>query len=184
MNNHYTFGNKIDYEIVPYSKEYDNKIKEFDCGNSEINKTLKQDISDDIYSKTYLVIDKQENCVIGFVSLECSSIRHSYQDTIYSMSAVGIKYFAISNELHKLVYDVEDAHYYFSDKILGDVISKCYDISNDIIGARYILLYSVPDAVHFYERNGFSKFNEFMLKDKRRFTNDCVPMYMDISGTD
>jgi hypothetical protein len=61
--------------------------------------------------------------------------------------------------------------------MLCEIMKKLLEISENVISFDYILLYSVPDAVSFYERNGFSKFDEFMEKDSYIYIDGCVPMF-------
>ncbi len=58
------------------------------------------------------------------------------------------------------------------------ILKKCRTISETIIGARYIILYSVADAVRFYKRNMFEPYTKFMTQDKIRFLDGCTPMFM------
>ena len=48
-------------------------------------------------------------------------------------------------------------------------------------GANKIILYSVPDAVKFYERSGFKPFENYMLQSNERYLEGCIPMYFDLN---
>lgn len=100
------------------------------------------------------------------------------------MPAIEIKYFALASCVQRLYYSEEDMaennHYYLSDFWLGEVMYKCSDISQSIIGAKYIILYSVPRGRKLYERMGFNDFQKYMNRDKMRFLNGCKPMYIEI----
>lgn len=173
-------GNNISFNIVLYTDEYKDVVSDFDCGNEVINDYLKNSALSDSDNVTYLFVDISNN-IIGFSTLCCSGIRYTvgkgYQSTL---PAIEIKYFAILSDLHKLIYDETDEHFYFSDKVFCELLKICRDISQDVIGARYIVLYSVPDAVRFYKRNMFEIYTEYMSKDKTTFLNDCVPMFMEL----
>ena len=174
-------GEDIPFEIVLFTSKYKNAVKDFDCGNEVINQYLTEQAYDDINAVTYLVINSDNKEVIGFISLCCSGIRYTTDESFHvTLPAVEIKYFAIINSLHKLVFDDTDDHFYFSDKVLCEVLRMCRDISERIIGARYILLYAVDSAVRFYERNLFTPYTEFMSKDKIRFLDGCTPMFMEL----
>lgn len=68
---------------------------------------------------------------------------------------------------------------YFSDDILGSVISEIYDFTAEHSGASHVLLYSTPSAVHFYERNRFEYMeNELFLKRSNLYLDGCVPMLL------
>jgi len=50
----------------------------------------------------------------------------------------------------------------------------------NVIAAKYIVLYSVKDAVKFYTRLGFEDFTEFFEPDDYRYIDGCKPMYIEI----
>ena len=57
------------------------------------------------------------------------------------------------------------------------ILKKLIEISEEAISFDYILLYSVPEAVNFYKRNGFCEFTEFMKKDSYNYIDGCIPMF-------
>ena len=61
--------------------------------------------------------------------------------------------------------------------MLCEVLKKLIEISEEAISFDYILLYSVPEAVNFYRRNGFYEFTEFMKKDSYNYIDGCIPMF-------
>lgn len=65
--------------------------------------------------------------------------------------------------------------------LFDDMIMRMIDISRTIIGASSIALYSVPQAVTFYQRLGFKKFGDNMYGDKGDSIEGCEPMYLDLS---
>ena len=67
-----------------------------------------------------------------------------------------------------------------SDMLFSDIISYIYDFTDNQCGADKIILYSVPNAKNFYQRNGFCEFQEFMKPSTSWFTDGCIPMYMDL----
>ena len=174
-----TTGESIPFDIILYSEDYKERVSKFDCGNEAINKYITKQAYDDINVVNYLVVNQNSKDVIGFISLCCSGLRHRVDKDLYiSEPAMEFKYFAIQVEFHKMIFDETDEHFYFSDKVICEMIKKCYDISEQIIGSKYILLYSVETAVHFYERNMFKKFNDYMERDNTRYLEDCTPMFM------
>ena len=54
------------------------------------------------------------------------------------------------------------------------------EIAENIIAARYIILYSVENAVKFYTRLGFCDFIEFYEPNQYRYIDGCKPMYIEI----
>lgn len=176
-------GRDINFKLVEYSSKYYDTVKKFKCGNSVIDDYIVNKAKDDIGTVTYLVINADIPEVIGFISLSCSGIKHNFcADSGYSVSetkaAIEIKYFAIASKFHKLLYDDSDEHFYFSDMVFCEALKKCRYISENIIGAEYIMLYSVDTAKRFYKRNLFETFTEYMSRDNINFLEGCTPMYI------
>lgn len=163
------YGDEINYTVAVMSPDDDELLGDFDCGNEIMNDYFNSKCKNDTDCVTYIFKQDDTNKIIGFASLCCSSIKYEYQKVSQSLPSIEIKYFAILAELQKLVYDTKDKHFYFSDMMLVEVIKICRNISDNIIGAQYILLYSVPNALKFYKRNGFENYSEYMIKDNIRF---------------
>lgn len=104
-----------------------------------------------------------------------------YQGTAVTIPAIEIKYFALSTNVQRLLYSQEEWHYYFSDMLLGMVMFKCSEISEKVIGAKYITLYSVPRGKKLYERLGFREFIDDMNRNKIMFLDGCTPMFIEIA---
>ncbi|MBP0977029.1 MAG: hypothetical protein J6P89_02485, partial [Oscillospiraceae bacterium] len=66
------------------------------------------------------------------------------------------------------------------DYLFYDVIGHIFNFTEEQCGADKIILYSVPDALNFYSRNGFSVFEDYMKPSSDWFTDGCIPMYMDL----
>mgnify|MGYP004545229193 CR=1 FL=1 len=178
----FKYGKDIEYRMELLDENNSYLINNFNCGNEEISDFLNKKALSSEYLKTYIFIS--ENEVIAFVTLACSGIRHSYQGTKAMLSAIEIKYFAMSEKYHSVLYDEisydENKNYTLSDQILSDVLRFCHKIKEEILGAQYIVLYSVPKALHFYKANFFQEFDEFMEEENLRYLDGCIPMYMEL----
>ncbi len=172
------FGHDINFKMRVLSPNDKELLGDFDCGNEVINDFAINKLAQQSDYVTYVFEDTDINQVIAFASLACSSIKYECQNIVQSLPAIEIKYFAIKKQLQKFKYDEDDDHFYFSDMILSKIILKCREISEQIVGANYIILYSVPNAVKFYTRNFFEDYSEYMLKDNISFLDGCKPMYM------
>ena len=73
-----------------------------------------------------------------------------------------------------------DEHYYFSDDIIGNVISHCREISEEKALADYIVLYADKKAYRYYERNGFHDYSDYMVKENNQEISKNIPMYMEL----
>lgn len=178
----YSFGSKIKYCIKKLSSNSCEQLKKFDCGNNYINDYLKNQAKNDD-AVTYLFIDNSDGSLLAFASIRCSGIRTKKEKTVYTQSAIEIKYFAVDSKYHKLPYgsDRDDEHYYFSDQILMDICKICRTISEEHVSASHIILYSVPDAKQFYSRNMFGEFNDYMQFDEYDVIDGCIPMFLGIA---
>ena len=175
----YTYGKEVEYTIEKLTQKNIFYTENFDVGKEEINHYLKHKELDDDIGLTYLVID-QYSSVVGYCTIACSGITHRYQNNIRTIPSIEIRYFAIDSKLQKLQYDKTEEHYYFSDYVMSEFMYKCSEIAENIIAARYIILYSVEDAIKFYTRLGFCDFAEFFEADKYRYIDGCKPMYIEI----
>lgn len=176
----YQFGREIDYSIEKLSPDNVKLLGDFTCGNKSIDGYLHKKCPEDMDSVCYLCVDNRIDRAIGFATISCSGIHFSVDNISQTLSAIQISYFAIDEKFHKLAFDEDDDHFYFSDKFFCDILVRCRDITENHIGARYIVLYSVPDAKHFYERNRFEDYTKFMVPDNNRYLDGCIPMFMEL----
>ena len=96
--------------------------------------------------------------------------------------AVEIKSFALDKFFQHKSYgkcenDKENENLTYGDVFLANVISSIADFTDNICGGECIVLYSVPEAEHFYKRNYFQNFKSFMSPDQSIVNEDCVPMF-------
>lgn len=145
-----------------------------------MNEYLKYQAKDDAQAVTFILIDQTARAIIGYYSLSCSGfiVESMGHFTIYP--AVEIKMFAIDERYQHLPYSAEKEDGTFSDYIFRFVISKIYEFTEEICGADKVILYAVPKAKNFYEKNGFTVFPPFMLQSESRFLEGCIPMYLDL----
>lgn len=176
----YKFGREIDYTVERLSPDNAELLGDFDCGNEAINEYIHEKSIHDTTAIGYLCIDNNERKVLGFATISCSGIQSCVGEMRVTLPAIQIVYFALANSLHKMVYDEQDEHYYFSDTFLCDILFMCREITDKYFGARYIALYSVPDAEHFYRRNSFENYLEYMTPDNNRYIDGCIPMFMEL----
>lgn len=148
-------------------------IEDFSCGSTELDKKLFQ-MKDKDDGTTFVFLDETNGQIIGYCTYCTSGLKKSYENDSITYPAAEIKYFAIDKTYQHKAYD-EDFN--FSDLMLCEVMKKLIEISEESISFDYVLLYSVPDAVKFYKRNGFYEFTEFMEKDSYHYIEKCVPMF-------
>ena len=92
-----------------------------------------------------------------------------------------IDYFAVSEKYQDIELTGSENpkdHYYVSDDFLSELLKEARRISEEYIGATHVILYSVPDAVHFYSRNLFVDFEKYMKPEQYMYLEGCKPMCM------
>ncbi len=171
-----------DFKMEVVDKTTPSIFSDFTCGNETIDKHFqKSDFQDTV---CYAYVDRKANATVGLADICCSAINCIYDDTIVIMHpAIKIEHFAVSLDYQDALWDKlaeEDDHFYLSDMFLCSLINYARVISEKFIGASYMILHSVPDAKHFYERNGFQTFSEFMKLEKNYYVNDCIPMLLQL----
>lgn len=174
------YGQEINYRIERLSPDNSRLLGDFSCGNEAIDDYLHEQALEDTKNVCYICIDEDRNSVAGFAALSCSGIQYVVDQRRETLPAIQISYFAVANDIQRLVFDETDEHFYFSDMLFAEILQKCREITEEYIGAEYVILYSVPTAKHFYERNFFKDYSEFMQSDHYQYLNDCVPMYMQL----
>lgn len=158
---------------------------EFSCGNKQIDKYLHTDASKDINNVTYVFTDADSSEIIAFASLRCSGIIFSTSSSLETYPAIEIRYFATSEKYQHIPMDggQDDSRFCISDCVFSQLISMIREIAEETVGARYITLYSVPDAVGFYKRNFFVELPTMFTPEHYRYIDECLPMYMDLANT-
>lgn len=168
------------YVLSEKNKSY---IDNFDCGNTTINRYLKEKALDDVDSVTHLYVNIDNNEVIAFVTLTCSSIDICSSDGLYlgsRVSAVEIKYFATDIKYQHMKYSMENNQPTISDVLLDDAYENIRDWAYNKIGASKIILLSRPSAVNFYKRHSFKEFDENMFYESTIDKRNYKPMYADL----
>lgn len=175
------YGQQIPVRIEVLRPKNQRLTRYFFCGNPAIDDYFRLEAADDATAVTYLVIDENDEKLLAALTISCSAIflskKHQFSTL---MSAIEVVYFAVDVEYQGLRYRPGDqrslSHYLFSY-----LIEMMRDISREHVGAAKIVLYSVPEAWHFYKRLGFIPFTGGMYGDRGTFVRDCVPMYFDLN---
>ena len=175
----YKYADDIQFSFYcPEIDDYESFKTDFSSGNSSID--------DKIYNERYnnnfvdyFVIDNKNNRIIAVYSLACSACIYSDYGKHHFYSAIEIEFFAVDVH-YQDIKAVDSDEGCLSSIIFRSVLSRIMDISFEVIGATKIILYSVPNAVSFYQKNGFLEFGIDILKNTDWYTDECIPMYMNI----
>lgn len=182
----YKCGEEIEYNFRKLTAFDEFKLKKFDCGNYQLNYHIHNEIilngeiinEDGLY---YIVEDKKLNKIIGVISLASYGLMITIDNYKKSFPAAKIDVFAIDKNYQDLKYTMEpDDNYYFADRVLGEVISLCRDISENYLLIKYIVLYANKDTVFFYRRNHFEFVNEYMIQENNQEIKKNIFMWMNL----
>lgn len=155
---------------------------DFTCGNSFIDKYFHEKAKNDT-NICYAYRELHLNKIIGLASICCSGINLNDAHLTSLLPAFKIDYFAIATSFQNILYSPmsdETDHFYLSDLFLSKMVSEIRQLSQNAVGASYIILYSVQDARHFYKRNLFKEFQPFMKPENNRIIDDCIPMFLEL----
>ena len=166
-------------EVLTYANE--RMTRSFFCGNQAIDEYFRMFAAEDATAVTYLIIDENNDKLLGALTIACSAIFLSKKQQFSTlMSAIEVVYFAVDIDYQGMRYRPGDerslSHYLFSY-----LIEMIRGISRDHVGAAKIVLYSVPEAYNFYRRLGFHPFGSTMYGDRGTFIRGCEPMYFDLN---
>ena len=156
------------------------ELENFRCGNIYIDKYFHSKVRcDDSVCYVYRNVATHE--IVGAATICCSGINIGSERLVMLKPAVKIEYLAMDVKFQDIVCSIVDCDkFYISDLFLSELVKNIRYIADNFIGAGFIILYSVPDAVHFYSRNLFAKFDEFMKAESTYELDGCVPMYMQL----
>ncbi|MBR6923228.1 MAG: hypothetical protein IKH50_01685 [Oscillospiraceae bacterium] len=176
------YGQDITKETLRFTEEEKDTAQSFNCGNEVIDNYLKTKAYKDPQAVTFIVKDVNEDSLICYYSLSCSGLAldHGIGGKITIYPAVEIKMFAIDEKYQHTQFSEDPEEGNLSDYLFYDVISHIFKFTDEQCGADKIVLYSVPEALNFYSRNGFSTFEDYMKPSSDWFTDGCIPMYLDL----
>lgn len=184
------YGEEVAFEFNLLKVEDYEDLQPFTCGNEKLDAHIHTGVikngeivdEDGLY---FVFRDKDTKKVIGVVSLAASGIVFEQTNYMHVLPAVKIDVFAVDVRYQKMHYDREseasddpDDHYYFSDEIMGEIIRHCRDLSETKAFAEFIVLYADTKAKRYYQRNGFSDFKDYMVKENNQEINENIPMFM------
>lgn len=180
----YARGEEIDIEFRVLSRNDKELVKGFKCGNVWIDKFIKKQAYKDKETVTYVAIDKKLYKVISILTVECTGIYTSHSSNSRRknavISALGIKYFGVDVRYQSIPYSEDEKDRTLSYQLFNKWMSLLIEISRSTVGAKKIVLYSVPEAESFYKRFGFINFKSYMAKDDTTLLNGCIPLYFNL----
>lgn len=169
---------KVTYELV--TPEKSSKLQNVQCGNEALDEYIAEHCGFDFGMVATLILNSDNNDVIGVYSLSASSMIYESHKKHYEIPAIEIEIFAINKKYQDIPYSKNKEDGCLSNNILSDLCCSILEFTDNVCGANFIKLYSTPDALDFYKRNGFVEFPEEMWRNDKRFLDGCTPLYMKI----
>lgn len=180
----YARGDKIEIDFRTLCRDDKELVKTFKCGNNWIDKFVSTQSYKDKETVTYIALDVKLSKIIAILTVECTGIYTSHNSNSKRrnsvISAIGIKYFGVDVHYQSIPYSDDIADRTLSHQIFNKWMSVLIQFSREKIGARKVVLYSVPEAESFYKRFGFINFKSYMAKDDAASLNGCVPLYFSL----
>lgn len=154
----------------------------FHCGHAGINDYFREKFLWDEDAVPYCFwADAEKTELVGIAALSCSGIVIHSGSHFHLTPAIEIKIFALDETYqHQVFPNSGEDQGHWSDYCLYYLIQLIYTIVETQCGANHIVLYSVPEAVTFYQRHGFDSFVELMEMPSNRFIEGCIPMYLNL----
>ena len=154
----------------------------FNCGQDGIDSYFEEKLLTDHDAVSYCFwTDASKQELVGIASLSCSGIIIQSRNHFNITPAIEVKIFAIDEKYqHQAFPDDDGGALNWSDYCLYYLLEKITDIAENICGASHVVLYSVPEAVSFYRRNGFQFFVDGMEKPCNLFVDGCIPMFLNL----
>lgn len=123
---------------------------------------------------THLLIDKDNERIMGYVSLRASSIISNDENNVQvGKPAV---------EVYVLAVDKEYERRGVGRALIDLALSEAYILHNQHVGVRCVTLAADPKAEMFYRHMEFIPINEMWEKmPKESWSADCLPMVYDIN---
>ncbi len=185
----YHYGKEISYDYALLKVEDFDSLQPFACKNEVLDEHIHTKLIEDNQVNNedglyFRYFDTQNQNTIAIVSLAASGILFRMSNFTQTLPAIKIDILAADKNYQKIHYDEDSEkatdsseHYYFMDDIMGTIINHIRRISEEFALVEYIILYAAKDAYHFYERNGFSDYTEYMEAECNQKIRDNIPMF-------
>lgn len=160
----------------PLSHKYDKQIASFQSANIPLLQFLKTEAfayEETGNTATTLFFDKQDDTLVAYCSTKCSTIKIR-----------GDKIFCLCPCVEIAVLCVDDRYRFrgIGQAIIKHILQEILKIRK-IAGVQLVTLFSVADAVEFYEMLEFRKLEKDMKLLYAPVHKTCVPMYFILPGS-
>lgn len=126
------------------------------------------------HAVTHLLIDKDHNRIMGYVSLRASSI--IFKDENNNLAGKP------AIEVYTLAVDQEYERRGVGKALIDYAIAEAYILHNEYVGVRYLVLAADPKAEDFYIRKmEFSPMNDIWEMPKESWSAHCKPLVLEFN---
>lgn len=170
--------------IVKYTVEYAEMVKDFECGNIVIDKFLKDGSAlDENQGITYIMLSDDFKAIIGFYNIEVGRLdqieiigNNEYYKPMGG--TVNINYLAIhSNYQGFKITEYENKKIYLGDCLLRDCEKRVLKLRSQV-GISFITICSTEQGYNLYHgRNGYEDFEEDMNNFVSESDITCKKLY-------
>ena len=168
------FNRSVTLTAKPLSYHYEHQIMSFKSACTPLLRFLKTDAF--TYEEagntcTTLFFDEDDNKLVAFCSIKCSSLK-----------VKGGKLLNLCPSVEIAVLCVDDQYRYMGigQAIITHTLQQIYKIKK-IVGVQFVTLFALPDAVAFYQKLNFHKLSKIVKIFYALGHEGCIPMYLPLS---
>lgn len=170
--------------LKPYNRAYQKFASGFHSGNYYLDYFLRNDSSlDDNYGKTYVLLDDDEQKIIGYYNLGLGSVELDQEGEKRKIGgAIHINGLALDGKYHRALYEAtkEGNRVNVSDFLLNCCLDKVEELRKEHVGFPFVTLSSTEEGYRLYKRNGFEDLDEDMSFSIEDTEENCRPMYLSL----
>lgn len=170
----YTFGEDIQIDLKRHMTNCADYMRGFDCGDPVFNERLYEDAANPDHV-SYCFVDRNTQEVVCYASLASTVVSDRIGEPV---PAVEIKAFAVNSKYQHMQYSrTMDKKTTLSVAFLFYMCGVVQEICETHLGARFLVVYSVPNAVNFYKKAFFDEMDEEMQVVHALDNEGCKALY-------
>lgn len=156
-------------EICKFTHAHECLVQGFTCGNTVIDKFLKDGSAlDEDQGITYVMLSDEKDFIIGYFNIEVGRVDQieNVGDNLLIVpmgGTVNINYLAIHSDYqHTKIAEAGNQNIYLGDYLLRECEKKIAELRK-MVGISFVTLYSTKQGYHMYhDRNSYEDFEEDM----------------------
>ena len=142
-------------------------VSDFQSGYDVFDEFIKHRYDESVI---HYILESKTDKLVAYFALVSTALPYGTLDNLSGVPAIELKMFAL------------DRHYQgmgLSNELLTIAIEMIEHFVSEYVGAKIILLYSVPvgHVIKLYEDKGFQRVKGPYMAFKSQFTEGCIPMF-------